>query len=65
MSEPIIELEMRLAYQEKTIDELNDAVYDQQKQIDRLEKQVETLQREMKMLIRILKGDEGGNEADF
>lgn len=35
--ERFIEIETRLAYQEKTLHELSDVVFEQQKQLDRLE----------------------------
>lgn len=36
----IVELETRIAFQEKALEELNEALIDQQQQIDRLEKTV-------------------------
>ena len=38
--EQLIELETRLAYQEDTMQQLSDQIYQQQQQIDRLEKLV-------------------------
>lgn len=39
----IVELETRLAYQEHTLNELNDVITDQQKQLTRLEQLLTTL----------------------
>ncbi len=38
--------EIKLAYQEKAIKELNDVLYDQQKEIDRLTSMVNTLMQD-------------------
>jgi SlyX protein len=39
-------LEIKLAFQEKAIKDLNDVLYDQQKEIDRLTSMVNTLMKE-------------------
>lgn len=39
--------EIKLAFQEKAIKELNDVLYDQQKEIDRLTAMVNTLMKEL------------------
>ena len=39
--ERLVKIETQLAFQEQTIKELNDVLYEQQKEIDRLTKMVE------------------------
>jgi len=46
----IIDLETRLAYQEHTLAELNDALTSQQAQISRLEAQLAVLAKQVRML---------------
>ncbi len=46
----IIELETRLAYQEHTLNELNDVVTDQQSQLTRLEQLATTLSSRLEAL---------------
>ena len=41
--EKIIDIETRLAYQDDTIQQLNDVIYRQQQQIDKLEKTMQLL----------------------
>jgi SlyX protein len=41
--ERLVKIETQLAFQEQTIKELNDVLYEQQKEIDRLSKRVEEL----------------------
>lgn len=41
----MIEIETKMAYQEKIVDELNDVVYEQQLKIDLLEKKVLDLRK--------------------
>ena len=43
MNERLTELEMRVAFQEKTIQDLNEVVTDQQRQIDRLTQGLEAI----------------------
>jgi SlyX protein len=57
MEKRIIELETKLTYFERTVQELNDVVYHQQKQIDALEKSC-------KELAKALRGFSGGSEND-
>ncbi len=40
LQQQIINLEFKVAHQEKTIDELNQALYDQQKRLDAFEKEL-------------------------
>lgn len=47
MQERIVELEIKLAYQEKTLNELSDVVLDQQRHIERVEKQLDALKRQI------------------
>ena len=46
----LIDIETRLAYQDQTINELNQVIYQQQKQIDQLEKTCRQLSNRMKDL---------------
>lgn len=46
----LIDIETRLAYQDQTINELNQVIYQQQKQIDQLEKTCLQLSNRMKDL---------------
>lgn len=43
MENKIIDIETRLAFQDDTIQELNDVIYRQQQQIDRLEKALQVV----------------------
>lgn len=43
MNERMVELEVRVAFQEQTLQELNEVVTRQQQQIDRLAQELETL----------------------
>ncbi|MCW8886141.1 MAG: SlyX family protein [Motiliproteus sp.] len=58
--ERINELESRLAFQEDTIDLLNDTVTQQQKQIDDLTQMVKIINRQLKTLPQEI----GGNSGD-
>ena len=55
----IIEIETKLAYQEKTIKELNEVVYDQQKAIERLEQGYEKLKRLFNEFAKMSSGSDG------
>ncbi len=59
MNERIIELESRLAYQERTIEELNQVVTGQQQQIDDLLREIERIKAYLKQ-----GGDSGIARAD-
>lgn len=51
MEERLIELETRLAFQEKTLEELNEVVIRQQSQIDLLEKESQRLAAQLRPLL--------------
>jgi SlyX protein len=50
MNERLTELEMRVAFQEKTIQDLNEVVTDQQRQIDRLTRELEAIKSRLAAL---------------
>ncbi|MBI3546394.1 MAG: SlyX family protein [Gammaproteobacteria bacterium] len=50
MEERLAELEIRVAFQDQTLHELNEVITRQQNQIDRLLKEVENLKIQMNML---------------
>lgn len=58
----IVALEEKLAYQEHTIHELNDALIGQQRRIDRLEERCRVLQQRVAGLAERLSDDNGGDE---
>lgn len=64
MSEPledkILDLETRISFQEHTIGELNDTVYAQQRQIDRLEHALRDMLGRLKQMV----GDNDGPDSD-
>lgn len=47
MEERLVELEVKVAYQEKTLAELNQVVLEQQQQIERLEKRLAMLKQQL------------------
>lgn len=51
MDERLVDLEARLAFQERTLQELNDVVVRQQRDIDRLTKELETLRTQMRSVM--------------
>ncbi len=55
--ERLIDIETKIAFQERTIKELNDVVYDQQKQIDALNDVSNALAGKMKELFETLTGN--------
>ena len=59
--ERITELEMKLTFQENTVDELNKVIYNQQQQIDRLRKELNSLKDQFKSL---MDSGPGHNAAD-
>jgi len=59
MAERIVELETRLAFQDYTIEELNEVLVSQQRQIDRLEKDFKVIQKRLKQLLTGTDGDHG------
>jgi SlyX protein len=61
--ERLVEIETKIAFQEKTIKDLNDVLYDQQKEIDRLGTICEALLNRIKELSEIAPGmDTPANE---
>jgi len=50
MEERLAELEIRVAFQDQTLHELNEVITRQQNQIDRLLKEMETLKIQLNML---------------
>ena len=50
MESRITELEMKLTFQEQTVDELNKVVYEQQKEIEQLKAAVNLLKEQLKSL---------------
>ena len=54
MEDRIVNLEAKAAYNEKTLDELNEVVVDQQKQIDDLRTQTDRLRKQVISMIRSL-----------
>jgi SlyX protein len=50
MNERLVELEVRVAFQEQTLQELNEVVTRQQQQIDRLAQEFETLKVQFAIL---------------
>ena len=50
MNERLTELEVRLAFQEKTIQDLNEVVTDQQRRIDRLAQELEAMKSRLAAL---------------
>ncbi|MFP4348101.1 MAG: SlyX family protein [Thermodesulfobacteriota bacterium] len=62
MEDRIVNLEAKAAFNEKTIDELNDVIVDQQKQIDDLNTQMDRLQKQVIMMIRSLTPEQRPND---
>lgn len=54
MNERLVDLEARLAFQERALQELNDVVVRQQRDIDRLTKEVEALRSQMRNVMPAL-----------
>lgn len=50
MQDRLAELEVRMAFQEKTIQELSDVIARQQREIDRLVRELETLKSQVRAL---------------
>jgi len=48
--ERLVEIETQLAFQQQTVNELNDVIYKQQKEIDKLDTICETLAKRVKEL---------------
>lgn len=62
LEEQVVELETKLAYQEDTIQALNDVVAEQQKQLDKLERSLVTLAERFKEMSTGDSFQEQGNE---
>ena len=58
MEERITELESRLAFQDDTIQKLNDVIVEQQQQIDQLSVQMSELKEQIQSLVPVLVADE-------
>ena len=58
MEERLTELETKAMFQDQTIEELNQAIYDQQQQIDKLDEEMTFLKKQLVMLHRTLNGEE-------
>lgn len=54
MNERLVDLEARLAFQERALQELNDVVVHQQRDIDRLTKEVEVLRTQVRNVMPAL-----------
>ena len=50
----LADLQMRVAYMDDTIDQLNDIICRQQNQIDRLSKQLERCEQQLKSMLPLL-----------
>ena len=59
MNDRINELETQLAFQESTVASLNDAVTDQQQQIDMLREQIEYIKAQMQSLAEAVNSPDG------
>lgn len=59
MNDRINELETQLAFQESTVSSLNDAVTDQQQQIDILREQLEYIKAQMQSLAETVNSPDG------
>jgi SlyX protein len=59
----IVELETRLAFQDNTIEELNEVVINQQQQFDRLEGDLIVLKRQLQQFV--LRADEANCGHDY
>jgi SlyX protein len=60
----IVELQQQVAFQEQTIDTLNDVVSKQQKDITRLDRSVALLAQQMASLQQAADAGQGGSEAN-
>lgn len=58
----LVDIETRLAFQEDTLQQLNDVVYRQQGQIDRLTARAEALRAQLGEIAAKLPDEEGGEE---
>ena len=58
MSDRITELETQLAFQDSTINSLNEVITDQQRQIDELRLQLKQITIQLQSISETVKGDE-------
>ena len=56
MEDRLVELEMKTAFLDKTIEELNDVTYQQQQQLDQLTKNMELIKEQLRLLTSSLPG---------
>lgn len=59
MDDRLIELESRLAFQDHAVQELNDVIVRQQREIDALRRELEALRAQLKALAPALVGGRG------
>lgn len=57
----IVELETRLAFQDQTIEELNEVIISQQQQLDRLESALALIKRQLKQFGDVADETNGGH----
>lgn len=60
----IVELQQKIAFQEQTIDTLNDVVSKQQKDLTRIDRALELLAQQMANLQQAADAGQGGPEAN-
>ena len=60
----IVELQQQIAFQEQTVDTLNEVVSRQQKDLTRIERTLSLLAQQMKNLQQAADADQGGPEAN-
>ena len=58
MEERLTELETKAMFQDQTIEELHQAIYDQQQQIDSLAEEITFLKKQLLNLHRTVNGEE-------
>ena len=58
MEERLTELETKVMFQDQTIEELNQVIFDQQQQLDRLADEVTLLKKQLATLNRMLQDGE-------
>ncbi|MDH5297434.1 MAG: SlyX family protein [Desulfobulbaceae bacterium] len=61
MDERLTELETKVMFQDRTIEELNQVICDQQRQLDGLAAEVTLLKKRLAALLRMADGDHGGD----
>lgn len=63
-NETLITLQTKVAYQERTIQELNDQIYQQQKDIDQLRRVVNELSNRLTSALRTVEVDPGSDNEN-